>query len=124
MVNLGPAFSGDQSDIYGRTLTWDVNILATGGPLIAPDHFSLIEIRGRNGQTLVYRASVNPPVGEWAQVGGTIQAGEMRLPNGTLASEQQIRAVLADVQHTAARVEHVWGGFGVEQIAVDNFRLE
>ena len=88
-----------------------------------PDEFALIEIRGRNGETLIYRATSNPPVGQWTQVGTTLRTGELRLSNGTLASEEQIRAVLANVQQTAVRVEYVSMGMGVEQIALDNFRF-
>jgi hypothetical protein len=118
-VDMGAAFKGNHADKYGGTLSWDVNIVNVGGTLLpAGPHF--VEIRGTNGTVLRYSPPNTPTVGEWSNVSAALSQGSLRLSNGTVATEAQIRSVLADVDSTSVRVEYVNGG---ESIAFDNFRF-
>jgi hypothetical protein len=118
-VDLGAAFKGNHADKFGGTLSWDINIVNVGGTLLpAGPHF--VEIRGTNGTVLRYSPPDTPPVGQWSTVSASLTQGSLRLSNGTVATEAQIRSVLADVETTSVRVEYVNGG---ESIAFDNFRF-
>ena len=119
-VNLGQAFTGDQSSQYGGTLSYDVNIIYTQtGEYIAPT-YRVVELVGANGVTLRYSGTENPPVGQWTTVSAPITAGSLTLTNGQPATEAQIRSVLANVQATNIRTEYFSNG---ETIAFDNIRF-
>lgn len=118
-VTLGADFAGNHADKYGGSLSWDINIVGVSGQMVpAGSHF--LELSGANGLTLTYAPPENPPTGQWSTLSIPLSSGSLRLSNGTVASEAQIRSVLENVQRTAIRLEYVNGG---EQIAFDNIRF-
>jgi hypothetical protein len=101
------SWHGNWSTAYGGTLSYDVVSIA--GDWVMTD----IYLAG-NGLTLSFRFNTNPPP-QWKTYSVKLDAtagwqfGMLYTETGPLATEQQIRSVLANVTDLRIREEYVWG---------------
>ena len=122
MIDLDASFTGELSSYYGRNLSFDVNVVSLGGGTTAGvQSLRDVEIVGANGTMLTYSANFTAQVGSWSTLQTPLTQGSLRLANGQLATEAQIRDVLANVTTTRIRVDHVNGN---DTTAFDNIRFD
>ncbi len=117
-LGLPDTFSGDQSDKYGGSLSYDLTLIS--GTTFA-DGPPIMRLTGANGTVLQYSDRTRPSMGSWTNYSAELSEGAWTKPDGSIASESDIKAVLENVQSSELRVEYI-NGYD-EQIGVDNVQL-
>ncbi len=108
------AFLGDKEGFYGGEINFDLRISNTAN-LSSVDHVRII------GGGLSLAATIPLPNSTWQSFNVPLESGTWRLSgSATLATEAQIKTVLADLQ--TLNIAADWRS-GSEQISLDNFEM-
>lgn len=117
-LDLPASFEGNQASAWGGTLEWDLTVLIQSGA-ISTNTPPILQMTGTNGLRLTWSDPVLPVTGDWTHYSAPLASGAWH--NGPhMATEADIRSVLADIEALELRVEYVDGN---EQIGLDNVTL-
>ncbi len=116
-LGLPDTFSGDQSDKYGGSLSYDLTLISGSSFADGPP---IMKLTGANGDVLQYTDDTRPSTGSWTTYSADLSEGSWTKSDGSVATEDEIKGVLENVQSSELRVEYINGS---EQIGVDNVQL-
>jgi hypothetical protein len=112
-LRMSSVHAGDQSDLYGGRIAFALRVYANGD--LIGDAAPLLRIVGRNGRTMTARHDGPSERGAWTEIAVDVLPDRWEI-GGAPATQEGIRAILADVAASELRIDQTRGGGAVVEL--------